>query len=124
VTPYVRALKNRDNEIINRAGAALGQIGDRDAMGPLIEALITTHKVKVAEGNADQHAYSFSPDSGSFSFGGGGPKVISQDLRNPAVLNALVTLSGGTSFDYDQAGWRRWLAAQAKKQAIDIRRDE
>jgi HEAT repeats len=123
-TPYVRALKNRDNEIMNRAGAALGQIGDRDALGPLIEALITTHKIKVSESNPDQHAYTFTPESGAFSFGGSGPKVVQQDVRNPAVLNSLVTLSGGTSFDYDQAGWRRWLAAQAKNRAIDIRRDE
>jgi hypothetical protein len=124
VTPYVRALKNRDNEIINRAGAALGQIGDRDALGPLIEALVTTHKIKVSDTQPDQHAYTFTPESGAFSFGGSGPKVIQRDVRNPAVLNSLVTLSGGTSFDYDQAGWRRWLAAQAKDRAIDIRRDE
>ncbi|HEX3602030.1 MAG TPA: HEAT repeat domain-containing protein, partial [Lacipirellulaceae bacterium] len=41
--PYVRALSNKDNVIVNRAGAALGQIKDRDSLGPLIEALITKH---------------------------------------------------------------------------------
>jgi HEAT repeat protein len=123
VAPYIRALKNRDNEIVNRAGAALGQIGNPDAMGALIDALITTHKIKVSEANADQHAYTFSPE-GSFSFGGSGPQVISKDIRNPAVLNALVTLAGGASFDYDQVQWRRWLAAQVKQNAIDVRRDE
>jgi hypothetical protein len=122
--PYIRALKNRDNEIVNRAGAALGQIGDRDAMGPLIDALITTHKIKLAEGNPDQHAYNFTPDSGAFSFGGSGPKVVPRNIQNPAVLAALVSLSGGTSFDYDQEQWRRWLAAQAKHNAIDVRRDQ
>jgi hypothetical protein len=124
VTPYVRALKDRDNEIVNRAGAALGQIGDGDAAGPLIDALVTTHKIKIGDGNPDQIATAFSPDGGSFSFGGGGPKVVSKDIRNPAVLNALVTLAGGASFDYDEAQWRRWLAAQAKHQAVDVRRDE
>ncbi len=124
VTPYVRALKNRDNEIINRAGAALGQIGDADAMGPLIEALITKHKYKVEDGNPDQHAYTFSPQGGGFSFGGGGPKFVTETVRNPEVLAALVHLSGGTSYDYDQGQWRRWLAAQAKQQLVDVRRDE
>jgi hypothetical protein len=124
VTPYVRALKNRDNEIINRAGAALGQIGDSEATGPLIEALITTHKYKVEDGNPDQHAYTFSPQGGGFSFGGGGPKFRNETVRNPEVLAALVHLSGGTSFDYDQGQWRRWLAAQAKQQLVDVRRDE
>jgi hypothetical protein len=122
--PYIRALKNRDNEIVNRAGAALGQIGDADAIGPLIEALITTHKFKVSDANPDQHAYAFSKDSSAFSFGGGGPQVVNQELRNPAVLNSLIMLSGGASFDYDQDAWRRWLAAQAKQRAVDVRRDE
>jgi HEAT repeat protein len=124
VAPYIRALKNRDNEIINRAGAALGQIGDRAAIGPLIEALITTHKFKASDVNADQHAYTFSKDSNAFSFGGGGPKIVPQDVRNPAVLNSLITLAGGPSFDYDQQQWRRWLAAQVKHNAVDVRRDE
>jgi hypothetical protein len=124
VAPYVRALKDKNNEIVNRAGAALSQIGDPSAVGPLIDALITKHRFKVADGNPDQHAYTFSPQTGGFSFGGGGPKFVTQAIRNPDVLGALVTLSGGTSFDYDQEQWRRWLAAQAKQQQIDIRRDE
>ncbi|MCI0334362.1 MAG: HEAT repeat domain-containing protein [Planctomycetes bacterium] len=124
VKPYIRALRNRDNEIVNRAGAALGQIGDPDAIGPLIDALVTMHKVKVSDANADQHAYTFSPDGSAFSFGGGGPQVVQENFQNPSVLSALVTLSGGASFDYDQEQWRRWLAAQAKHNAIDVRRDQ
>jgi hypothetical protein len=122
VTPYVRALKDRNNEIINRAGAALGQIGDSSATGALIEALITKHQFKVAEGQQD--SYTFSPQSGGMTFGGSKPKYVTRPLRNPDVLAALVNLSGGTSFDYDQEQWRRWLAAQAKAQIVDIRRDE
>jgi hypothetical protein len=124
VMPYIRALKNRDNEIVNRAGAALGQIGDRDAAGALIDALITTHTIKISDANPDQIATTFSSDGSAFSFGGGGPQVVRKNIQNPAVLNALVTLAGGASFDYDQAQWRRWLAAQAKQNAIDVRRDE
>ncbi|HJQ78957.1 MAG TPA: HEAT repeat domain-containing protein [Lacipirellulaceae bacterium] len=121
--PYIRALKDRDNEIVNRAGAALGQIGDTDAIGSLIDALVTKHKFKIAEGNPDQHSYTFTPQGGGMSFGGGGPKIITRSLRNPDVLGALVTLAGGASFDYDQEQWRRWLAAQAKQQVVDVRRD-
>jgi len=124
VAPYIRALRDRDNEIINRAGGALGQIGDRTAIPALIEALVTKHRVKVSEGNPDQHAYSFSPGGGNaFSFGGSGPKFVTVDVNNPVVLDALVRLSGGVSFDYDQEQWRRWLAAQAKLQVVDVRRD-
>jgi hypothetical protein len=123
VTPYIRSLKDKDNVIVNRAAAALGQIGDRDATGPLIDALITRHVVKISEGNPDQHAYTFTPDSGAFSFGGSGPQVQYQSVRNRSVLDALITLSGGTSFDYDQSQWRSWLAAQVKATAVDLRRD-
>jgi hypothetical protein len=122
-TPYIRSLKDKDNIIVNRAAAALGQIGNRDAIGPLIDALITKHKVKIGDSNPDQHAYTFSKDGGGFSFGGGGPQVVTQAVRNPAVLDALITLSGGPSFEYDQAQWRTWLAAQAKAAAVDVRRD-
>jgi len=123
-TPYIRALKDSDNEMVNRAAAALGQIGDRDAINPLIDALITKHRFKVGDGDPNQHAYAFSPDSGAFSFGGGGPQIVTQALRNPDALSALVTLSDGQSFDYDQRQWRRWLAAQSKLHAVDVRRDQ
>jgi hypothetical protein len=123
-TPYVRALSNKDNEIVNRAGAALGQIGDRDAIGPLIDALITKHRIKVSDANPDQHAYTFSKDGSAFSFGGSQPQIVTQALRNRSVLDALITMSGGTSFDYDQEQWRGWLAAQAKAAAVDLRRDQ
>ncbi len=122
--PYIRALKNKDNEIVNRAAAALGQIKDRDAIGPLIEALITKHKFKTSDANPDQHAYTFSKDSNAFSFGGGGPQIVTQAVRNRAVLDALTAMSGGANFDYDQEQWRGWLAAQAKANAVDVRRDE
>ena len=89
--------------------------------------LITKHKIKVSDANPDQHAYTFSNDgsgSGAFSFGGGNaPQVVVQSIRNRAVLDALVTLSGNANFDYDQVQWRGWLAAQAKATAVDVRRD-
>jgi hypothetical protein len=122
-TPYIRALKSRENEIINRAAAALDQIGDKDAIGPLIDALVTKHTLAVGGGNRDQYAISFSPTGGSsFSFGGSGPKAVTGWVRNPSVLSALAALSG-TSFDYDQEQWRTWLAAQAKLNRVDVRRD-
>lgn len=123
-TPYIRALNDKDNEIINRAAAALGKIGDRSAIGPLIDALITKHRVKVGDGNPDQHAYTFSKEGSAFSFGGGGPRIETQAVRNRSVLDALVTMSGGASFDFDQDRWRGWLAAQAKATAVDLRRDQ
>lgn len=124
-TPYVRALSNKDNVIVNRAGVALGQIRDRDSIGALIDSLITKHKFKTSDVNPDQHSYAFSKDGGGgFSFGGGGPQYVTQAMRNRDVLDALLTMAGGVNFEYDQEQWRGWLAAQAKANAVDVRRDQ
>jgi hypothetical protein len=123
VTPYLRALRNRDNAIINRAAAAIGQIGDPAAIGPLIDVLITRHKILASAGNSDQHSYTMT-EGGGYSFGSAPPKIENRVVRNPAVLSALVKLAGGTSFDYDQDQWRTWLAAQAKLNDVNVRRDE
>ena len=89
--PYVRALRNNDNVIVNRAAMALGMIGDRDATGPLINALVTKHKGIVVGGSPDQHSYVFTPSGGTATnFGSSAPKVVTREVENPPVLAALV----------------------------------
>jgi hypothetical protein len=124
IGPYVRALRSNNNVIVNRAAEALGTIGNHDAIGPLINAVVTKHKTRIAGGNANQHAYTFTPSGGtSMNFGSAPPKDVVQDVQNPAVLAALSKLAG-TSFGFDQAAWHRWLTAEAKANPIDIRRDQ
>jgi hypothetical protein len=124
-TPYIRALKSNDDDVVSHAAEALQTIGDEDAIGPLIDALVITHKKLVAAGSPDQHAYVMTPNGGGVSsFGSAPPKTITQTVRNPYVLTALVKLSGGASFEYDQGQWRNWLSAQAKSHAVDVRRDQ
>ena len=62
------------------------------------------------------------PGGGSFSFGGGGPKQELRLFQNPAVRDALASLTG-QDFGYDQQSWKRWLATQRKTQNVDARRD-
>lgn len=123
--PYVQALRSNDNAIVNRAAMALGEIGNRDAIGPLIGALVTKHKIQIGNNaNADQHAYTFTPEGGTaMSMGGGGPKVVTREVENPAVLAALHKLAGN-NFGFDQNSWRGWLTAEAKAHPIDVRRDQ
>ena len=119
ITPYIRALKSRDNELINRAGAALGQIGDRDAIGPLIDALVTKHKVQITEGaSGDQHAYTFG-EGGGFTLRQQGAQIREPLRAKSAPCSTALVALAGTSFDYDQPQWRTWLAAQAKLNAVD-----
>ena len=122
--PYVRALRNNDNAIVNRAAKAIGIIGDRDAIGPLIGALVTKHKVMEGSGPSDQHTYVFTPSGGTaMNMGSSGAKLVTREVQNAAVLAALAKLAG-VNLGFDQAAWRAWLSAQAKAHPVDLRRDQ
>ena len=126
VTPYTKALKSRDNEIILRAAEALERIGDPEAISPLIDALVTTHKFINPNANPGQMSASFDP-SGNGGGGlamGGKPKVTKRVRRNSEVRRALVELSGGQDFEYDSAAWRRWYVNTQIHDNVDTRRDE
>jgi len=53
VAVYVRALKSPTNVIVNRAGAALGFLGQESALSPLIDALVTRHEYSVEVPNPE-----------------------------------------------------------------------
>ncbi len=130
LTPYVRALKHKDNVLVNRAGEALQEIGNPAAISPLINALVTTHKYQVGEGSPGQIDASFSPrgsrggGGGGLSFGGGGPKFEKIAQENLHVLRALIKLSDGENFGYDEEAWRHWLVNRSNRLQFDARRDE
>ncbi len=122
---FVGQLKSKDNVIVNRAGIALSYVGNESAIGPLIDALITTHTYRVGSQSGGNMSMSF-PTGGTP--GGGGiamnqkPKVIRKQIRNQAVLEALVGLSG-QNFSYDQRAWQYWHASQRRRVDVDTRRD-
>ncbi|HEY4759170.1 MAG TPA: HEAT repeat domain-containing protein [Thermoguttaceae bacterium] len=124
ITYYVSKLRAKDNLTINLAAIGLGRLKDPSTIGPLIDALITTHKFKISKPSGDDSittTFSNAPGGGGFSFGGG-PKIISRQFNNQAVLDALVAITG-QNFNYNQADWRHWYASQKKPEAIDARRD-
>jgi hypothetical protein len=119
--PFVAALRSSNNETVNRAADALAVIGGETTLGALVDALVTTHKFRVGnEGGGD--TYSMNTATGQHSFGGGGPKIIRQDVQNPRVLQALIALSG-ENFNFDETGWRSWLASLQIEEQFDLRRD-
>ena len=127
ILPYVQALKSKDNVIVNRAAIALDRIGDPAAISPLIDALVTTHKYQVGPDNSGQMSAGFDPSGkggGGLSMGGGGPKIVTQDEQNIAVRQALVKLSGGQNFDFDETAWRHWYVEMLSHQHANSRRDE
>lgn len=122
-SPFVGALRSKNNQVINNAADALSVLGSQATLEPLIESLVTTHKWRVGNGSGGDQ-YSVNTRSGVTGFGGGGVKDVKKDLRNPRVLNALVALTDGVNYQYDKARWKAWLASQQVEAAVDLRRDE
>jgi hypothetical protein len=122
IQPYVKALRSKDNQTINVAAEALGMIGNTDAISPLIDVLVTTHKFQVAGGG--NIGASFSPDGGA-GLSAGGPTFVEEDIKNPEVRRALIALSGDQDFEWDETAWSRWYVNQKQIQQplIDPRRD-
>ena len=135
---YLSALKNRLNLFVNRAGAALGQVGDEAVIPPLIDALITRHAYRaiLPEENLHQpgddgddpepivlgpsaelslpggRMPAVVPSSESPVLGSDGGEVeVEKEEENPGVLMGLSLLTG-KNFGYDIDAWRNWYQAR------------
>jgi hypothetical protein len=121
---FVGQLKSKDNRIVNLAGFALGRMKDVSAIGPLIDALETTHKFTVTK-NPGTITTGFGSGPGAPPGGlsvGGGTKVYSQTIANQSVLDALVEITG-RNFGFDQRAWKQWFLTQRRLETFDARRD-
>ena len=138
---FVTALKNDSNMVVCRAATALGQIGDKEVIKPLIEALVTVHQYQVAMDLPNNQTYSFSSD-GNFSSntptvppgvmdavrsGQLLPPVFAAPSDAPAQLKKNVTIRvehynaetlaalgklTQQNFGYDKRTWHLWWAAE------------
>ncbi len=124
LTPeLVPLLRHADNRMVNRAAWLLGELGSEAAIGPLIEALQTTHQPTLNNGTPNT-TYQFArgdashPASASTAsfVASSGPQTPSLLLRNPAVLDALTKLTKGVSFSFDQRAWQRWFTLRNQQQ--------
>ena len=140
---YIRALKNRANVVVNRAGAALEKIGTDANIPQLIDALVTKHVyvTMIAEApvsvNVDgstpagNNAQQLLPPqvqgmlaTGQLPYGVGviaptPPARIREvsyekDEMNEDVLAALYKLSG-ENFGFDKLAWKRWYNARKNR---------
>ena len=83
VRQFVKALDSPKNDQVNRAAIALSSLGDRSAIPPLIEALVTTHQT-VLPGN-EMMTNTFVRDGGGLLSGDSfstGPKAPQSDHTN------------------------------------------
>ncbi|MBN2580886.1 MAG: hypothetical protein JXB10_18010 [Pirellulales bacterium] len=129
VKHFVKKLKSRNisNETVNRIGVALGRMKDPSTILPLIDALVTSHRFRIPGGGAPggmNAAFGKGPGVGGGGLAvGGGPKFVTKQFSNQAVLDALIAITG-QNFSFDQHAWRTWFAAQRKSAPQPgIRRD-
>ena len=118
---FIEKLTSKDNMVVNRAGAALGSLGNPDAILPLIDALVTTHQFQVGGGSGINAGFS---SDGGVGFGAGGkPKIIRQDFNNRDVLASLSQLiSLNVRFGYDEKSWRIWYMRSNTPEGVNLRR--
>lgn len=122
VNHFISKLGSKDNAMVNRAAVALRHMGDPSAIGPLIDALVTTHKFKIIVGNPGQTSATFSNAGPGGLSVGGGPKIITRQLANRAVLEALVELTGGINYAFDVQAWKAWYTSQKQRPDLNPRR--
>lgn len=135
----VKALTNEYNAVVCRAATALGRIGNKDAVKPLIEALVTAHNYNVSSDVPTNQTYSFTTDGNLGNIGPSLPPSVLSAVRtgqmlppiilqqndptpkktvtirvehyNSDVLAALGKLTQ-QNFGYDKRTWSLWWAAE------------
>jgi hypothetical protein len=120
---FVSKLRDKkDNLTVNLAAVALGRMNDPSSIGPLIDALVTSHKFKVVKSGGDGSTSASFGSGGAGLSMGGGPKFITKQFPNQAALDALMAITG-QNFGFDKSLWRKWYSAQKKPETIDARRN-
>lgn len=138
---FIAALKNDSNVVVCRAATALGQIGDKNAIGPLIDSLMTAHVYQVAADIPNNQTYSFSTDGNFASNSTSIPPAVLAAVRAGQLLPPIVVQSSDApsppkrmvnvriehynaeslqalgkltqqNFGYDKRTWNLWWAAE------------
>ena len=135
---YKRALHSKDNVVVRRAAVALSEFEDVSVVPALIEALVTTHKVRVFSSRPSGFGFSSTtvspsglgvgtlpgtaqgpiilPSTGGIGLGYGGkaPKMARVEIRNNEALFALNKLTG-KNFSFDKDAWRLYWETERRR---------
>jgi hypothetical protein len=120
IESFVRGLKDPERIMVHRAAVGLSRLNATSMTLPLIDALVTEHKVLTGSGGGGLSP-TFSDQGGGLS-AGGGPKIEEKEFRNEPVLRALTSLHRGVNFGYNKKAWKNWHVQQNVPQAINLRR--
>ncbi len=126
VKQLVVALESNQIVILRRAAVGLAHLEDPAAVRPLIDALVTTHKVQVSADTRGRLAPSFGSGPGGSTGGlslGGGPRIEKRQVKNWPVLEALIALTDDVNYEFKQARWRQWYSEKNVPADVNLRRD-
>ena len=126
VAQLVAVLESNQITILRRAAVGLAHLEDPTAIQPLIDVLVTHHKVQVSPNNSGRLAPTFGsgPDGGAGGISvGGSPRIENRRVKNRSVLEALLALTDDVNFEFDQARWRQWYAKKNVPAGFNLRRD-
>lgn len=133
---FIRMLRSDDNNLINNAAYGLGMLKDAAALEPLMNALVTQHRVRfhqrVVKIPDNKFSWGPIPNFGNVPrepFGQHRP-LESYPLtperhphQNADVLDALAAISG-EDFGFDKPTWKAWYAAFKNLESVEeVRRD-
>lgn len=117
-------LKSDKNELINRAGFVIGEIGEFNTVLPLIDALVTEHIVaNPLATDPGAMRLEFGDGGQGFQAGGGQPKQLKITKPNQSVADALRRITRAEN-GFDEAAWRQWYAEQHTLIDVQVHRDE
>jgi hypothetical protein len=119
---FVRHLKDPERVMVHRAAIGLARLKAKSATLPLIEALVTEHKVLTGSGSGGLSP-TFSDQGGGLS-AGGGPKIEEKEFSNEPVLHALTSIHRGVNFGFNKTAWKNWYVQNNVPQAVNLRRSE
>jgi hypothetical protein len=119
---FIRRLKDPERIMVHRAAVALARLNAKSATLPLIDALVTEHKVLTGSGSGGLSP-TFSDQGGGLNVGGG-PKIEEVEFRNEPVLHALMSIHRGTNYGYDKTRWKNWYVANNVPEKVNLRRSQ
>jgi len=133
VAGFMAELRNKNNSRVLRAASCLQRLGDKEAVLPLIDALVTEHTFMEQQGGPPgQLGAGFGTGPGTAGAGGmgtfgvgGKPKSVKKNLKNDAVHTALKSLCPpGVDYQFDTDAWKRWYIQTFTTTNVNMRRDE
>lgn len=114
---FIQKLRSADNAEVNRAAVALQRVGDEDAITPLINALITTHRYNVRVRGAATPTYTMGTGGAVGNQSGTLPPGIEAGLRTGQYPDGVVLLN---SPDPVQNVQSKWVVVQQDHQNADV----